>query len=74
MIYTAAATEEITPGALGNGTHKGEECSPCTAAPSPSGLDSGEKAIQCDQLEKAKDKRNTKEESFSSIGSSNYQN
>ncbi|XP_011856290.1 PREDICTED: sodium/bile acid cotransporter [Mandrillus leucophaeus] len=31
MIYTAATTEERTPGALGNGTYKGEDCSPCTA-------------------------------------------
>nr|XP_001500613.1 sodium/bile acid cotransporter [Equus caballus] len=31
MIYTAATTEETIPGALGNGTHKGKECSPCTA-------------------------------------------
>ncbi|XP_046506885.1 sodium/bile acid cotransporter isoform X1 [Equus quagga] len=31
MIYTAATMEETIPGALGNGTHKGEECSPCTA-------------------------------------------
>lgn len=45
MTYTAAATEEAIPATLGNGTHKGEECSPCTAQPSPSGLDSGQKAI-----------------------------
>ncbi|XP_045864062.1 sodium/bile acid cotransporter isoform X2 [Meles meles] len=51
MTYTAAATEEAIPATLGNGTHKGDECSPCTAQPSPSGLDSGQKAIQCDQLE-----------------------
>ncbi|XP_004739077.1 hepatic sodium/bile acid cotransporter [Mustela lutreola] len=51
MTYTAAATEEAIPATLGNGTHKGEECSPCTAQPSLSGLDSGQKAIQCDQLE-----------------------
>ncbi|PNJ27993.1 SLC10A1 isoform 2 [Pongo abelii] len=31
MIYTAATTEETIPGALGNGTYKGEDCSPCTA-------------------------------------------
>ncbi|XP_040333468.1 hepatic sodium/bile acid cotransporter isoform X2 [Herpailurus yagouaroundi] len=31
MTYTAAPTEDTIPGALGNGTHKGEECSPCTA-------------------------------------------
>uniref|UniRef100_A0A8C7EP12 Hepatic sodium/bile acid cotransporter n=2 Tax=Neovison vison TaxID=452646 RepID=A0A8C7EP12_NEOVI len=31
MTYTAAATEEAIPETLGNGTHKGEECSPCTA-------------------------------------------
>lgn len=31
MTYTAASTEETMPGALGNGTHKGEECSPCKA-------------------------------------------
>ncbi|XP_073751526.1 hepatic sodium/bile acid cotransporter isoform X2 [Callorhinus ursinus] len=31
MTYTAAATEETIPGTLGNGTHKGEEYSPCTA-------------------------------------------
>ncbi|XP_047593664.1 hepatic sodium/bile acid cotransporter [Lutra lutra] len=45
MTYTTAATEEAIPATLGNGTHKGEECSPCTAQPSPSGLDSGQKAI-----------------------------
>ncbi|XP_045304083.1 sodium/bile acid cotransporter isoform X2 [Leopardus geoffroyi] len=31
ITYTAAPTEDTIPGALGNGTHKGEECSPCTA-------------------------------------------
>ncbi|KAL2789760.1 sodium/bile acid cotransporter [Daubentonia madagascariensis] len=30
MIYTPATTEETNPGALRNGTHKREECSPCT--------------------------------------------
>ncbi|KAF3831047.1 hypothetical protein GH733_002285 [Mirounga leonina] len=31
MTYTAAEIEETIPGTLGNGTHKGEKCSPCTA-------------------------------------------
>ncbi|XP_004426350.1 PREDICTED: sodium/bile acid cotransporter [Ceratotherium simum simum] len=31
MIYTAAATKEIIPAALGNETHTQEECSPCPA-------------------------------------------
>ncbi|XP_047394953.1 hepatic sodium/bile acid cotransporter [Sciurus carolinensis] len=31
MIYTAAATQEAIPGALGNSAHKEEECSPRTA-------------------------------------------
>ncbi|KAI5232170.1 Sodium/Bile Acid Cotransporter [Manis pentadactyla] len=42
MIYTAAKTEETTPGVLRNGTHKGEEGKPCTAKPSPHGLDSSQ--------------------------------
>jgi len=54
MTYTAAETEETIPGTLGNGTHKGEKCSPCTASPSPSGVDSGQRAIQCNQLEESK--------------------
>ncbi|XP_006884859.1 PREDICTED: sodium/bile acid cotransporter [Elephantulus edwardii] len=28
VTYTSAKTEEVVPGSLGNGTHKGEECSP----------------------------------------------
>lgn len=42
MIYTAAKTEETTPGVLRNGTHKGEEGKPCTAKQSPHGLDSSQ--------------------------------
>ncbi|XP_028362140.2 LOW QUALITY PROTEIN: sodium/bile acid cotransporter [Phyllostomus discolor] len=42
MIYTAAATEETTPAALGNGSTPKEECCSSTAYPCLSGLDSGQ--------------------------------
>nr|ALX38775.1 solute carrier family 10 member a1 [Saguinus oedipus] len=44
IIYTAATTEETTPGAVKNGIYKGKECSLAEPSPSHGSLDSGPKA------------------------------
>lgn len=63
IIYTAAATQEALPGALGKGSHKGEEHSPCTTQPFPQqpGIQADDNSeSQCGQLRNSKNETNTR--------------